>query len=457
MFALDGQGSAPAQAAQDYERAGQVMLAQSDLVLGVWNGGPAAGVGGTAQIVAEAVGAGIPVIVVSTTARAAPVVLADALGGEGCGGATLRTVAQGPLQRLGDVLAPPAPTDDAIDADAPPTDGAAARLLALPFRLLLAATGARPRKARHGERPGEAMPPALAQRFARADAAASAAAASYRGAYVANFALAAGAVLVALSGLVLPSSVKPALLAGEIALIVAILAITRIGTRRQWHRRWIEQRQLAERLRCLAVSSRLGDLQLRQHGARTAPAVQAAANAAARALGLPQASVDPGFLAGVRSELLELIGSQRSYFSREAETMHRLDHRLHAAGSVLFGGTALVCIGFLALKLAHGAGLARVDEDALHAAAVWVTIATAAFPAIGAALQGIRMQGDFAGAADRSHAIEHDLGALEEVVAAEPVAFDTLLVRARRATALLTDDLDAWTHTYRGKPLTLPG
>lgn len=187
-----------------------------------------------------------------------------------------------------------------------------------------------------------------------------------------------------------------ALLAGELGLIGAILALTHFGRRWGWHRRWIEQRQLAERLRCLRPCAQLGDLGLRRHGAGTAPGVQAQVAQAARAIGLPDAQVDRAWCEAVRDALVALAGGQQAYFTREAATMHRLEHRLHRAGSWLFLATAVVCIGFLGLEAAIGLGLASLPEADLHHVAVWVTIATAACPALGAAIYGIRMQGDFA-------------------------------------------------------------
>ena len=67
------------------------------------------------------------------------------------------------------------------------------------------------------------------------------------------------------------------------------------------------------------------------------------------------------------------------------------------------------------------------------------------------------MQGDFAGAAERSHAVDTQLAGLERAIRDEPPGFDTLVVRMRRVMALLTEDLDSWTYTYQGRPLVLPG
>ena len=60
----------------------------------------------------------------------------------------------------------------------------------------------------------------------------------YRSAYVFSYFAAAGAVLLALSSLLLPLRLKPELLLSEIILIVAILLVIWRGGHNQWHRHW---------------------------------------------------------------------------------------------------------------------------------------------------------------------------------------------------------------------------
>jgi hypothetical protein len=67
------------------------------------------------------------------------------------------------------------------------------------------------------------------------------------------------------------------------------------------------------------------------------------------------------------------------------------------------------------------------------------------------------MQGDFAGTAERSETLAHDLAALRQAIDADALDFDTLKRRVDRVTALLTQDLAGWLHAYHARPLTLPG
>ena len=59
VFELDGN---PADRPRAYETAGLIMLANIDLLITIWDGNAAAGVGGTAQIISRAVSNGIPII-----------------------------------------------------------------------------------------------------------------------------------------------------------------------------------------------------------------------------------------------------------------------------------------------------------------------------------------------------------------------------------------------------------
>jgi hypothetical protein len=59
----EGRDGAPAA----YARAGALMLGKIDMLVTVWDGREAAGIGGTAQIVAEALEGGIPTLWISST------------------------------------------------------------------------------------------------------------------------------------------------------------------------------------------------------------------------------------------------------------------------------------------------------------------------------------------------------------------------------------------------------
>jgi hypothetical protein len=484
IFELDGDRNVEGGSAIAYERAGRVVLAQSDILVAVWDSGPVRGRGGAAQIVAEAVLAGIPVIHVDPAGRHPPRLLWDGLEEHDLGQQTVDTVPRGDLSALPGLvrglLDPPEDKVERVMLDRLGVSAKPRRNWALAYPLLLAVMGVRQlRKTDWAVAdPANALPAilgpcsgaaltvsgfgaqlrtTLAPRFARADATATHVAQLFRSGYVTNFSFAALAVVLSLLGLALPAALKPVLIILEFMVIATILLVTRAGNRSQWHRRWLDNRHLAERLRCLTVAAQLGELELRS-GAYLRPGwVDWYARATARELGMPSVRVDPAYLACVRDGLTSLIDDQIAYLKTDAHRMHKLEHRLHHLGTILFAMTAMICVGLLIYKMMDKmVGMAALDAIA-HPVLTATTIASAALPAIGAAIYGIRMQGDFAGIAERSESLAHNLTTLRQVIDADVLSFDTLKRRVARATDLLTQDLASWLQTYHARPLTLPG
>ncbi len=468
-----------------YERAGRVVLSQCDILIAVWDGQPARGRGGAGQIVAEAVLLGMPVIHIDSTGAHPPQLLWDGLIEHGLGQQTLETVPRGDLSALPRLLNGLIGMPDSVEevkmlARAEEDVGRSWHFLSLAYPLLLAIMGVRSLKKGDLRTPppddinkitrrllGPAgslttafsaqLAEVVAPRFARADTTASSAAQLFRSGYVVNFSFAALAVLLSLLGLALPGATKPVLIALEVGVIAVILLLTRAGNRAGWHRRWLDNRHLAERLRCLAISAQLGDLDLRADAARQPGWVGWYVRVTARQLGLPHGRIDSAYLDGVRQSLATLINDQIAYLKAESHRMHHLEHRLHLLGTWLFGATAVVCLFVLVFKLADKVAASTAMEAIAHPLLIFATIATAGLPAIGAAIYGIRMQGDFAGTAQRSEALARELTTLRTAMAADDDGFDTLVRRVKRASDLLTEDLASWLQTYHARPLALPG
>ena len=481
VFELPGDRAASGGAGIAYERAGRIVLAQSDMLVAIWDGSEAGKRGGAVQMVSEAVLAGIPVIHIDSAGRQPPAILWDGLEEHDLGQHSVDTVPRLSLDMLPRVVAP------MIDPPVDPIEAAMLRRfesgrmarasVALAYPLLLAVAGVR-RVRRTDLFPDHAADAAAADlmsaragdasafdrhrraslgpRFARANAIATQVAQLFRSSYVINFSFAALAVVLSLSGIALPSSLKPVLIATEFGLIAGILLLTRAGNRAAWHRRWLDNRLLAERLRCLALSTQLGDLDLRARAGETGSWVNWYARATAREIGLPPQRVDDRYLVQVRAGLVALIDDQIAYLSADARRMHRLEHRLHGLGTLLFALTALVCVGFLALEGMHRM-LHLLDGELPHGLLIAITITGAALPAIGAAIYGIRMQGDFAGNAERSHLLCERLHGLRKTIDDDAIGFDTLYRRVRHTADLLIEDTGIWLRTYRARPLALPG
>lgn len=465
-----------------YERAGRVTLAQSDVLLAVWDGEAPRGRGGTGQIVAEAVLQGLPVILIDPESLSAPQLLWDGLIEHDLGQQSLDTVARGDLTALPRLLAtlvthPKSPADlRALESFARPSHPRGG--LSFTYPVLLAVVGVRGLRqsdfslpdpaeaaapvaaltaaAHHRETPFARRLDLLAARFARADTEALITARVFRSSYVSNFLLAALAVVLSLCGLLIPAEFKPLLVMLEFITIASILLITRAGTRRDWHRRWLDHRELAERLRCLALSAQLGDLNLRANQGGDGSWLGWFARATARETGLPSLAADCTYVEEVRTALRGLLDDQIGYLTANSRRMHLLEHRLHRIGTALFATTAAICVLVLLFVGMERIGNSAFD-DLAHIVTKSAIVFSAALPAIGSAIYGIRMQGDFGGSSARDAALAQQLTTLRHVVDQDELSFDTLKLRAARATDLLTAELADWGQAFRARPLTLPG
>lgn len=431
-----------------YEAAGLSLLRHSDVLVAIWNGEPAAGRGGTAEIVEAANRRGVPVVWIDSTG--------------------LRPTTPLDVGRLVSALAPPAEGRAALKtyfAEPPPRAGLGCAY-ALFVKLVL---GERPRgfPGRIAFAPGDpgaawrgtgldAMPPAVrdhlfsgfAAHHGWADALACRYAGLHRASFLANYLLGAIAVFLALVGVAVPQLGRAGVLA-ELVTIGIILALTWIGRRARWHRRWLDYRRLAEVLRHRRFLEPL-DLsvpEMTPPAYRDAPEVADGwvpwlLRAVARDAGVIPARLDAVECQAVRSgPLAHELQEQIAYHHANAERMEKLEHRLHIAGNTLFTLTLLACLRHLFLE--H------------HSAwAGWATLVAAVGPALGAALFGIRNHGEFARMAHRSAAMAARLGALATT---EVSTSDQLAAVATTAAADMTEETTDWHAVFRAKPLTLPG
>lgn len=481
-----------------YEAVGRLVLEQSDILLAIWDGDPARGRGGTAQIVDEAVARGLPVVHIDNRTGAAPVLLWAGLQTYGPDVATLDSVPRGDALRL-----LPALVQALVEPPAGPTDARMLRRFlaerrrrwqpALAYPLLLALAGVQRMRLADLRAPDPAAARAelermiarlhdsveapepresdeltgwpqrmglLTARYGAADAGAGYFAQVFRSGFVANFVLSAVAVLLALLGLLLEEW-KMVIVTIELAIIATVLGLTHAGRRAGWHERWMDYRHLTERLRCLALLSPLADLGRRTDGPGDCGAsggeagpvpgwVRWYTRATAREIGLPDAVVDRAYLERVRALGTDLIAGQIAYHDANAHRMEKLEHRLHLLGTISFGLTAAACAGFVVYKLL---GLGGTGDRIV---AELTTLATAALPAFGAALYGIRMQGEFHAVAEHAHGIAAQLRRLRaDLRAAEP-DFAGLSARLRRVGEAMLADVAHWRVTYQARPLVLP-
>ena len=476
-FELNGAASERPRA---YEAAGFVMLANIDLLIAIWDGAQAAGIGGTAEIVARALADGIPVIRLDPQNPDA-MQLSWSPRGE-------LPLAE-PGFRTTDTAAVAAVIDKIItlpDAGR----GALKRYLAEKERrwnfcwwyslLLLVFVRRRPRSTdvhipsieetrKQWQKYFLIVPSDRAQRpaiegillpaFDAADRLAVFYSLVYRSAYVFNFTFAALAVALALAGIFIhEAEVKVFFVGAELLIIIWILLTWFLGQRRQWHRRWLEYRRLAESLRHIRILAPLGAA-----GPVDRPGdsvghqdwVKWYAWSVRRSIPLPGRPVDDAYLAAIRDAARAAeIAEQAAYHDANARRMSALAAGIHHTGQILFAVTGGLCALFVALHVLDV--LPAVDNPHRDLVLGVFTFLTALLPTVGGALGAIFAQGDFRTVAEQSERTAKRLKSIDEVLAHEPLDFARLTNRIQTTSDIMMVDLEEWHSVFRTRPLSLP-
>jgi hypothetical protein len=262
-----------------------------------------------------------------------------------------------------------------------------------------------------------------------------------------------------LAGASIPSIVWPLCGVAELAILVAIVHLYRQAHVWRFHERWIDYRTLAERLRHLAVLWPLGcpprDARAgsaTSHDERRFAWIDWYTRAVVREAGLFGAPLDAATLAHYRTLLFDrLIDEQVAYHAQVAARMERVYHNLHGLAKLLFGLSLLAALVHVLLDIAS-----REAPAALHAALVIVAIVG---PAVGAAVHGFLGQGDFWNLARRSARARAGLEALRQELRSgsekTPLSSRALGYWAERAVETLQEEVATWRVFTRLRRITL--
>ena len=174
---------------------------------------------------------------------------------------------------------------------------------------------------------------------------------TYRSGHIFNFVLGGVAVCLGLSAFMAPH-LEFEFAAFELLITLAIILNAAVGSRQEWHRRWLDYRQLAERLRPMRVSKLLGIAAPDPPGTATNPVpkrwIDWYASGIWRAMGCPSGSIDRDCAARLGKAIAEHeVEPQMSYHERNAKQIDLLDDRLGQIGIVLFAATLVVSVATL--------------------------------------------------------------------------------------------------------------
>jgi hypothetical protein len=469
-----------AEADAAYSLAGGAIVATADLLIAIWNGEGSGGRGGTGDVVATALAQGKPVVHIPLDPTGEVRLLWQ---GRGAASGAFHSALELPGEAadedsleaaLGALLLPPEAPEERAALAAFFAETEQLRVRRIEYPLLLALTGVQPLRAsawrkapylaatrqdwaRFDAARADRLDPddyrLLEEAYAWADNLANRFAQFFRSGHVVNFTFSAIAVALALLGFLF-GALKTLFVCLELVLIAAIVANTRVGRAESWHQRWLDYRQLAERLRPMRS--------LKLLAVARAPAPSAANRTAARRwldwyagavwrqLALPDGRIDSAELDRLVALLkTEELGPEVDYHRRNAHRMAHVNHRLHRFGSVCFLSTVALCVAFLLSS-------AVIDPALAKQLAIFFTVATATLPAFGTAAYGLRVQGDFAGSAARSAATAEALAALIAELEPEPTLARTAAIGNAAASVMLVD-LAEWRLTYQQRALEIPG
>lgn len=463
-----------------HELVGNLVLEQSDVLIGVWDGQPARGLGGTAHLMRLALQLGLPVVWIHATDADCPVTVRfpDWPGEHG-----LETLADWLIASL--VLDP-----DAVNAPTSGGDGLrrwrdfvaendqrTGRFVPLFQYLLMLGGKKRPKwrlpamdsernwrdnwqafrdaVATVDERIAVRIEEALQRPFHRADHLAEVYGRAYRGAYVSIYLLAAFATAIGLFGLFF-HAIKPILVGVELAMIIGMVGVTLTGRHHRWHERWLEYRAIAEQLR----QARMGawSAQSLEPGNPVGDGSHAETSwvswyvrACVRQLPMIHARATADYVRlALETIRRQEIDDQLRFNRNTSDVQARVHERLEGIESILLYVLIAACIAFFpALYLG-----ADQSHDLVGSA---MTFVGALVPALGAALLGMRSQGDFDAYAERSEDTARQLERIAERIdeAGAQADFETLVDMVDGTTEALAGDVFAWRTVYRRKALTV--
>jgi SMODS and SLOG-associating 2TM effector domain 1 len=352
-----------------YELAGRAVVDRSDVMIVVWDGEPARGRGGTAEIYSYARRWKKPILLVSIDDHSAKLDT-DHVPRAAKGNTPLSPESMGRLDEYDKEHVP----ESAIDTLPP----------------LLPKAGSP-----DWRRSSDKLNDHISSYFARADLLATRFQRRWFYAIRLVYTLAPLAILaVAAQVAFWPSRVDYAWV--EFAILVVIVGVLIVARWRRWHQRWVSARYLAEQIRSLMFLGLTGIVTLEKsvtsadgHAGSESGWTERAANEIwyTRPRYVPHGSISP--LIGVLYE--EWINKQQQYHRRISRTYRRLSTQFHAAAVGLFGLSAL-------FALLHSLGTADTGSRPFR----WWDFLAIAIPGVAAALGSYGAQRDYLRHAERS-------------------------------------------------------
>jgi hypothetical protein len=460
-----------------YEAVGLTVISQADILLAVWDGELSRGRGGTAEMVAEAARAGIPIVLIDSNGRKqielrwrglmptpAPIVAFDDLPSA--------TLDQSIHRVVDELVRPPAIEEERKSLELWFNEVLRHVNIRIGYPLLTTILGARririsdliPRRASElaedyvrdsgpvvdRNRPQDIA--WLAEAYGWADAIGIYFAQIFRSAFIMNFLFAALAVIAASASVVVTNVWwEHTTVTTEIVLIICVVINTALARRWRWHHRWFEAREVAERLRAALPLWTLG-LRPAFSSGEEPTWTGWYARALVRTQGMRAGDFNADGLAAERTVLLNLLSSQCGYNQANGRRMHWMERGLEYVGLCLLAATVAVAVDRHFDAPIAAIVLGRILQP--HQATIWLSTA---LPALATACYGIRVIGDFDGIVHRAERTHRQLDQLIGAIEQDPPDFSLMRARARSAADAMLGDVASWRLSAESRGLAVPG
>jgi hypothetical protein len=445
------------EAERSYERANEIILANIDLLVAVWNGKRARGRAGTGDVVQSAISRRIPVVVIAPDQPAQPTLL-TAPDDEELANLIALDLARKPLdlaRLVSEILSPPQgrqARQGLIDLLGEKNNYRSIRF-EYPFLLKLFGVGgitkastARP----HADGPltpptshlsHDLTPQELLSDLATIDRLANHYGRLYRSSTASEFLLTIIAAFFSAMAFILFPFIAGVSVIAQVLVNGLVLLDSTTRTTQRWQERWLDYRVIAERLRCVRFLHPLG-LGLTQSSApfrrHRESWVEWYVRRYQRGLDPPHGTIQTSDIARFAKRLGDReIPEQLKYHRANFRQVGLLDRRLSTAARIALASTIVVA-GLYGISAYYFGGITRVP---------WMPIAIVLFfvlPAMAAAFNGIRAAADLIRLAERSAMMAAALTRLRRAILSTPMNYDRVAVAAERTAGIMSNELGEW-------------
>ncbi len=219
-----------------------------------------------------------------------------------------------------------------------------------------------------------------------------------------------------------------------------VLLDSTVRGRRRWQERWLEYRNVAQRLHWSCLLRSLG-LEMRpqagNRGRNNSSWIDWYANRSARALGPASGSIESAYLTACAEHLQDHIKQQAAYHRSTFRKLSLLEERLALIGRITLVASILVAI-LLGITVVRAEGLQAVGWKAV--AMLLLTV----LPAATAAMNGLRAEMDLVRLIERSGQTIALLSRVNRAVSDGPLSYDRLSAAAARMASIMDDELREW-------------